>query len=106
MNALILMSRVSECRRQLFGWGEAAHPPSDEDRDDDYHEDAIINLRLAILEVDKRRHRGDLQVRNFIDVDGEEDNVLPTEGHLDLVQPVDDLLRNLVQVLVWWTKAL
>ena len=38
MNALILMSRVSECRRQLFGWGEAAHPPSDEDRDDDYHE--------------------------------------------------------------------
>ena len=78
----------------------------DADRDDDYHEDAIRNLRLAILEVDKRRHGGHLQVGNFVDVDREEDDVLPTEGHLDLVQPVDDLLRNLVQVLVWWTKAM
>ena len=35
MNALILMLRVSECRRQLFGWGEATHPPSDDDDDAD-----------------------------------------------------------------------
>ena len=66
------------------------------------HEVVLIDVRLAVLEVDEGGHGRHLQVRNLVNIHREEDDVLGAKVSLNLVQTVDDLLGNLVHVFVCW----